>query len=445
MRVLLYIIKSINQRHKDFCFEFSLTVKKRLIMKKKILSVSLLFVCCMVPATATPDESKSWCPTHNVCNLIVSNDATVNNNLQVDVDADIAGNLTVDGCLTANCILGNPVMQGNLHVNGTAQIDGNAHVGGNLQVDGDETINGCLTVSCVQGNPVFQDDVTVNGCLTANCFVGGGTFNDTLFSVVDATDATKKVAFDVQGAASTTTTFITNPTVNRNVTLPDTTGTLLVSDAATGIVLINQAASFISNAGIQYSGTTGNRGQIRMNQFGSNTGISGITGFKSRGTTIGSLASVLAGDVLFRATAIGVTGDNASVPLSGLISINAVSVASNYIETEFEVQLVPQAGPINGAKKAFVVTGDGILKVREAANKMAGVATTDATGSVTINNTQVSATSRFTLTIQDTGAVPTGFVYASARVVGTSFTITSSTAQPGVDVYYQIWEPTTPA
>lgn len=418
------------------------------MMKKKMLCAQLLFVCCFVQAHDEPTaETARWCPTHNVCNLVVSNDATIGNNLYVDVNEQITGDLSVGGCLTANCILGNPIMQGNLQVNGNAQVGGNAHVIGNVQVDGDETINGCLTVSCIQGNPVIQDDLTVNGCLTANCFVGGGTFKDTLFTVVDATDATKRIAFDVQGSTSTTTTFITNPTVNRSVTLPDTDGVVVVADNTTGQVWINQTGSlFSSNAGIQYSSTVANRGSLRVNQFGANTGVPGVTGFKSRGTTVGSLAAVQVGDVIYRDTAIGVT-DNLSVPLSGMISINvsAVPAGQGYIGTDFEVQLVPQTGPANGRKVTFVVTGDGILKVREAANKMAGVATTDATGSITVNNTQVSATSRFTLTIQDTGAAPTGFVYASARVVGTSFTITSSTAQPGVDVYYQIWEPTTPA
>ncbi len=48
--------------------------------------------------------------------------------------------------------------------------------------------------------------------------------------------------------------------------------------------------------------------------------------------------------------------------------------------------------------------------------------------------------SRFTLTIQDGGVIPTGIVYVFARTVGTSFEIRSTAADSGLIVYYQIWE-----
>ena len=59
-----------------------------------------------------------------------------------------------------------------------------------------------------------------------------------------------------------------------------------------------------------------------------------------------------------------------------------------------------------------------------------------------VTNTNVKATSRFILTVQDGGAVPTGNIYQSARVNGTSFTITSTAGvgDTGVQVYYQIYE-----
>jgi hypothetical protein len=267
---------------------------------------------------------------------------------------------------------------------------------------------------------------------------------------VDGTDATKAILFDAQGAASTSTTLVAAETVNQSLTLPDITGTLLASDASTGMVFINQAGALHgSNSGIQYSTTFSNRAQIRMNQYGNNTGVPGISTFKSRGATIGSLAPVQPGDVLFRDTAVGVT-DNLSIPLSGLISINVapngVPAGQGWISTDYQLQLVPLAGPANGRKEAFRVTGEGILHIKEQANAMAGVATLDAAGQAVVANTQVTATSRISLTIQDGGTVPTGFTYLASRSVGTSFTIQSSAgaADNGVKVYYQIWEPTTP-
>jgi hypothetical protein len=119
----------------------------------------------------------------------------------------------------------------------------------------------------------------------------------------------------------------------------------------------------------------------------------------------------------------------------------------NWIATDFEVQLVPLAGPINGRKVTFKVDSEGILYVREAANKMAGIAILDATGTAVIANTRVKATTKFNLSIQEgTGVVPTGTVYQSSRIVGTSFTIKSNAgaADASVQVYYQLWEPTSP-
>lgn len=219
----------------------------------------------------------------------------------------------------------------------------------------------------------------------------------------------------------------------------------------TFLLLINQGGVALhgSNSGIQYSSTVANRAQIRENQYGANAGIPGISTFKSRGPTVGSLLGVVDGDVIFRATAVGVCGDNVSIPLSGLISIvvpvGGSNPGQNWIATDFEVQLVPLAGPINGRRQTFKVDSEGVLYVREAANKMAGVATLDGTGTAVVLNTRVKATTKFNLSIQEgTGIVPTGTIYQSSRVVGTSFTVKSSggAADAGLQFYYQLWEPT---
>lgn len=327
----------------------------------------------------------------------------------------------------------------NLLVCQNATIQGDLTVGGTIYGGG---ISGATGPTGPAGSPGATGATGPTGTFS-------GIVADNNFTIVDATDATKQLKFDVQGATSTVSTVVTNPTVNRTYTTPDIDGTLLVSQTGTEFVFIGgpTAALHASNAGIQYSTIVANRAQIRENQYGNNAGVAGITAFKSRGATIGSLAPVQAGDVLYRATAIGVT-DNLSIPIGGLISIvvppGGVPAGQGWVATDYEIQLVPLAGPANGRKQAFRITSEGILHIQEAANKMAGVAVTDGTGSVTVANTQITATSRITLTIQDGGTVPTGFVYVSGRVVGTNFTITSSTADVGVPVYYQIWEPTAP-
>ncbi len=201
-----------------------------------------------------------------------------------------------------------------------------------------------------------------------------------------------------------------------------------------------------SSADVQVSSLVANAPQLRCNQYGNNAGIPGLSTIKSRGAAIGTLQAVLPGDVLLRLTAVGVPNDNTSIPLAGLISIlvPAGGVGPNYVATDFEVQLVPLAGPINGRKQAFLVDSEGVLHVKESPNTMAGLAITGAGGTVVVSNTRVTATTKFTLTIQDGGAAPTNGVYVSARVVGTSFTIQMINADVGVQIYYQLWEPTTP-
>lgn len=79
------------------------------------------------------------------------------------------------------------------------------------------------------------------------------------------------------------------------------------------------------------------------------------------------------------------------------------------------------------------------LKVSEGANGKQGTATLVA-GTVTIANTSITANSRILITPQETGAL-TGILRVSARVVGTSFTITSSVNTDTALVAWEIFEP----
>lgn len=81
------------------------------------------------------------------------------------------------------------------------------------------------------------------------------------------------------------------------------------------------------------------------------------------------------------------------------------------------------------------------LRVREGVNAKQGVAVLVA-GTVTVANTSVTANSRIFLTTQVPGGTP-GFLWVSARVAGTSFTILSSSATDTSTVAYEIFEPLT--
>lgn len=215
------------------------------------------------------------------------------------------------------------------------------------------------------------------------------------------------------------------------------------------MIFVNQGGVPLhsSNAGLQFSSARNNRAQFRGNQYSPDPrGFPGITGFKSRGATIGSLAPVVVGDGIFRATAMGVCPD-LSTPLSGLMTFYVEGTYPTYIATSWEIELNPPEGPTNGHRPMFGVTANGIPCLREQdlveVNRAAGIATLGPGGSVTIPNGAVTATSRFVLTVQDGGAAPTGMIYQSARTVGPGgdFTIKSSAglADDGVQVYWQIW------
>jgi hypothetical protein len=79
------------------------------------------------------------------------------------------------------------------------------------------------------------------------------------------------------------------------------------------------------------------------------------------------------------------------------------------------------------------------LSVKEGSNCKQGTATLVA-GTVVVNNTSVTASSRIFLTSQADGGTP-GFLRVSARTAATSFTITSSNAADTSTVAYEIFEP----
>lgn len=80
------------------------------------------------------------------------------------------------------------------------------------------------------------------------------------------------------------------------------------------------------------------------------------------------------------------------------------------------------------------------LKIEDGTNKAMGISTLVA-GTVTVSNTRVQATSRIFLQGQNSSGTH-GELTVSARVAGTSFTITSSNAADTRDVAWLIIDPT---
>jgi hypothetical protein len=297
---------------------------------------------------------------------------------------------------------------------------------------------------------------SVGGMLSGVTGINGsplGNFQDSNFSVVDATDQTKSVKFDVQGSTSTTTTIVTNPTVNRNFITPDIDGKAIVEQTGTNMVFIGGPVGQLhgSNAGIQYSTDVTNRAQIRLNLYGANGGGPGMTSFKSRSNVYGGLAPIIPGDSIYRLTAIGVT-DNLSIPLSGSISINVptngVPVGQGYIATEYELQLVSLDGPSNGRRVVHKITSEGVPQLLETTSPgshttvPSGLITLGGAGNIIVPNNKIPSNARIILTVQP-GPAPIGNIYVSNITPNTSFTITSTAGggDTGVNVYYQIYIP----
>ena len=152
--------------------------------------------------------------------------------------------------------------------------------------------------------------------------------------------------------------------------------------ADAGFVFIGQAARDNgSSARLQNAQIAANGAQYRSSQYGANTGAPGISTFKSRGVTVGALAPVLPGDVLFRATCVGVS-NTLTIPLAGFITIqvptNFVPAAQAWTPSEYELQLVPLAGPINSRRVVFKVTSEGETESLNGV-RVGGPATTPAT------------------------------------------------------------------
>jgi hypothetical protein len=114
------------------------------------------------------------------------------------------------------------------------------------------------------------------------------------------------------------------------------------------------------------------------------------------------------------------------------LTLTSHLIANGFVQTLGQL-LANQSLDISGA-------GSGV-KVAEGANAEQGTATLVA-GTVTVANTSVTANSRIMLTNQALAGVGVPFALGvTARVPGTSFTITSSSPLDTSLIAYEIFEP----
>lgn len=150
-------------------------------------------------------------------------------------------------------------------------------------------------------------------------------------------------------------------------------------DRTSGQVFIGQdVTDHGSNAGLQYTSLVANRAQLRTNQYGPNTGVPGSTGFKSRGPIGGPDVGLVDGDVMWRATGIGIAPNDASFPLTATVTEQVplplaattrvaarqggAVIPNNWLGSEFEVALVSVFGPINSRRIVALCDSEGVLE-----------------------------------------------------------------------------------
>lgn len=306
--------------------------------------------------------------------------------------------------------------------------------------------------------PIFSNGVEVGRFVAGTYFVftytpiaGAFANGDTIINGLGATGSIVTILSPTSALVNVTAgTFAPTNTLTSGI--KSATLNSLTLSSNDGLILINQKTRDNgSNAGGQMSALRANRAQWRFNQYGANNAGGGITTFKSRALVVGaplsSADAVLVGDIIQGFTAIAIT-NNGLIPLAYTQRLVVVSNTNGNVACDWEISLAPTRGTTNSIRKAFAISADGIPRLREATApqeatypSVAGLAVLDGTGTAVVSNLNVSASSRFNLTIQDGGAVPTGGIYISSRINGTSFTIKSMTGDAGVQVYWQMFEP----
>lgn len=130
-------------------------------------------------------------------------------------------------------------------------------------------------------------------------------------------------------------------------------------------------------------------------------------------------------------------GGGASPPDSSLIRTFAEQLTINNVAIASQQFRFGVSGGQYGSGFDISAVGSGFAAA-EGANAMQGIATL-VDGTVTVSNLNVTSTSRIILSAQDNNT--TGALRVSARVAGTSFTITSSNAADSGVVAYEIFSP----
>lgn len=217
-----------------------------------------------------------------------------------------------------------------------------------------------------------------------------------------------------------------------------------VSHSALGVSGVETARGTIK---VSHSGTAGadaSAAALSIDLMGAGTACQGIFVTSTTGGTTGPLLHLRNGGT-GALVQVAADGDLDFGSGTGATDTKLYRSGVNALETPgfFAMGSGQSGGQFsifgNAANSLRLGSGGGGIAVAEGANARMGVATLVA-GTVTVANTSVTANTRIFLTSNADGGTP-GTVRVSARVAGTSFTITSSSGADTSTVAYLLMEP----
>jgi hypothetical protein len=271
--------------------------------------------------------------------------------------------------------------------------------------DGSDT----SVTSPVIGNSVFPSGLTLDRAYKPtlmNPIIGDGTGVSRVFTL------TSNCTYPV---------IINGPKLETNCTISDASGSpTVISD-------LNGRTGFGTLAPQQSVHLAGNRSLLLDN----NTAVLRI---KDAGGSARRILFMAGSNAVYVGDA-----DNSMSPSDLLLNAGGATGIIKGLVNGADTFYV-RAGNVDAtAADLRVVTAGKGLKVKEGSNAKQGASTLVA-GSVVVSNTSVTANSRILLTSNTDGGTP-GWLRVSARTVGTSFTITSSSGTDTSTVAWQIFEP----
>jgi hypothetical protein len=278
-----------------------------------------------------------------------------------------------------------------------------------------------------------------NKWVIRNLPVQGSLLNSSLLFQNSVNGVAYSTAFTLTGSGPSAPTF--GFTSGASISAPSNTMTIQAANAASPGVQFNHTFTTagtnstgwrFNNGFAPTSGTSTWKGVVLDGTINQTGGASGDATILEILNTVTNAGGNLRGiDINPTLTAVaGATYPFVSRPTTGLNGFGT--------GTPTAMLHVVGATKLEGSV-TLPVAGNGLL-IKEGANATMGTATLSG-GTITVNTTKATATSRIFLTVNGGTLTNVGSPYVSARSAGTSFTISSTNASDVSDVAWIIIEP----